>query len=100
MTDYERDYVQEWKDDVAQGHIDEDGNPLDPPEPWCFGCMGGGWIRVPAAGQPGEVGLDGPVCIANCPDCNPSRDERAARDAEYAELVAAGLAHFDDDPPF
>ncbi len=33
--EYERDYHQEWKDNVMQGIHDEDGNPLDPepPEP-------------------------------------------------------------------
>lgn len=31
--DDERDYWQEYKDDVAMGRIDRDGNQLDPPEP-------------------------------------------------------------------
>lgn len=32
-NDDERDWHQEFKDDVAMGYIDRDGNQLDPPEP-------------------------------------------------------------------
>lgn len=102
VIDDERDYWQEYKDDLAMGYIDEDGNPtdFDPSEPDCYTCGETRYILTPAKGWSGWVPDGTPHCLTNCPACSPSPEQRAADAALYAQLVARGEAGFDDEPPF
>lgn len=96
----ERDYWQEYKDDLAMGDPKE--------EPDCGGCGDSGQITVDAAGQPVPAwDNEHAVAVANCPDCNPTPEQHAAQlaaaeraRAEFDRRVAAGEITYDESAPF
>jgi hypothetical protein len=91
---------------------DEDGNPeysafAPKEEPDCYGCGDSGVISVNAAGERVPDYDPAAVGTTNCPDCNPTEEQRAAQfaeaeraQAEYERRVAAGEITEDEGAPF
>lgn len=78
-------------------------------EPDCTTCSDTGSVWVTATGDIRWPWDDehGRLTETNCPDCNPTAQQRAAREAEaqqareeFARAVATGEITLDDWPPF